>query len=605
MKSIAPWGLLAIGLVTTGYFAQEYAAKNIETDIAMRVDQAVPSGTRHNANLIVSGRDITISGVLHDTSEHDDLIAKLSTLEGARLVRASDIEFLPVAQPYQAVVVKDENGTSVQTTLPDEKIATDIGRSFQGNASMTHSLASGMPNPEWPSQVVAMASVLSNMETGKAELRDKTIKLSGKATERSDQERFESFEKSLPDGYTLDMSDVEYPEPYDVVLTKDAEGLVTISGLAPEDTKIETLTSVLNLSQITSNDLQAIADGDAAEIEEKIEKIAPVLALMKSYAVAVQQVPEASVTVTGVVLPNVDLDNFARARSAANLNAADLQMPRPFDVQFSLDAVKGAQLVGLAPEGFDPKALAESLGIPNINTDQFEIGGRGDSTELSEQISGLKPVLEDVETLEVGLEGAEGASPEVKAETLPNADPERVANLLKDVFVTLTEVDVAPTKTVYTDGQTRINGITGVKEQYQSGYWVPLITVTDASIAGCKAITDSILENRQIVFKSAVAKLDPSARVVINRLAGVIMSCFEQTPLKVELSGHTDSDGLEEANLLLSIERVNTVRDALATRGVDLLRVLAVGYGETRPIASNDTPEGRERNRRTEFDWLN
>ena len=92
---------------------------------------------------------------------------------------------------------------------------------------------------------------------------------------------------------------------------------------------------------------------------------------------------------------------------------------------------------------------------------------------------------------------------------------------------------------------------------------------------------------------------------MINRLAGVIISCFDQTPLKVELSGHTDSQGFDADNLLLSIERVNTVRDALATRGVDLLRMLAVGYGETQPIADNETAEGRRANRRTEFEWLN
>ncbi len=605
MRNTAPWIFLIAGLATTGYFAREYAATSIQSDISAHVKQAVPEGTRHNAKIDVSGRDITVSGLLHDTAEHDALIKTLSELRGNRVVRTDDITFLPVAAPFQGTVTKGPNGTTVETVLPDEKIASQIGRSFQGNADMKHALASGMPDDEWPAQLVAMASVLSHMENGSATLEGTKITLSGRASTRAAQQRFENFENTLPAGYSLNMASVDYPEPYNITLNKSPDGTVSFSGLAPKETQASAISDVLNISEYDAANLENTADGDLSEVVEKLTQVAPVLALMKSYDVTFKQLPEASVVVTGAVLPNVDLEEFAAIRSAAKLDAADLQMPRPFDVQFSLDAVKGAQLVGLAPEGFDPEQLAANLGIPKINTDKFEIGARGDSAELSDQISGLKPVLEDVETLEVGLESATDQGPQVKAETLPNADPERVANLLKDVFVTLTEVDVAPTKNVYVDGQQRINGITGVKEQYQAGYWVPLVTVTDPTIAGCKVITDAILKDRQIAFKSAVAKLDPSARVVINRLAGVIISCFDQTPLKVELSGHTDSQGFDADNLLLSIERVNTVRDALATRGVDLLRMLAVGYGETQPIADNETAEGRRANRRTEFEWLN
>ena len=57
-------------------------------------------------------------------------------------------------------------------------------------------------------------------------------------------------------------------------------------------------------------------------------------------------------------------------------------------------------------------------------------------------------------------------------------------------------------------------------------------------------------------------------------------------------------------NMLLSIRRVNSVRDALVARGIALARILTVGYGETKPIADNATSEGRRKNRRTEFSWL-
>ena len=172
------------------------------------------------------------------------------------------------------------------------------------------------------------------------------------------------------------------------------------------------------------------------------------------------------------------------------------------------------------------------------------------------------------------------------------------------LFNVAKEPEVAVTKNTYENGQIRINGITGIKERYFDGYWMPLVAVTGASAENCRKVTDSILKKDQIEFASGKADLDPSARVVINRLAGVVGSCFDQTDLDVELGGHTDDQGDANANMLLSILRVNSVRDALVSRGIALARILTVGYGETRPIADNSTPEGRRTNRRTEFSWL-
>jgi len=515
-----------------------------------------------------------------------------------------DVTFLPVAKPYQAGLTKGENGIEIKATLPDERTATDFAQSAGKHSSFEYTLASGMPDADWTQRLLDAKPLLDDLEAGSVQLVDKVLVVTGKAIERSAQDDFKVYGDSLADGYTLDYSAVKFPEPFNFNISRSSEGSVTLAGLAPKGTDLQQLISAFD-GDVNTQGLKLEADGEPSDVLDKLAAIAPVLADLKTFDVAFNQLKTPTFDVTGAVLPNADLEQFATNRTAAKLDNADIEMPRPFDVQFSLDATKGAQLVGLAPEGFDAQALAESLGLPKINTDDFGVGARGDSDALSEQISGLKPVLEDVETLEVGLEGVEDSKPDVKAETLPNADPERVAGFLKDIFVNLTEVDVAPTKNVYTNGQQRVNGITGVKEQYQSGYWIPLVTVTDASQAACKSITDSILEDRQIEFKSGLAKLDASSRVVINRLAGVVSSCLEQTPLLVELGGHTDSDGEELANLNLSIERVNVVSDALVIRGVDPERIEAIGYGEIRPIADNATPEGRRKNRRTEFDWLN
>jgi outer membrane protein OmpA-like peptidoglycan-associated protein len=69
----------------------------------------------------------------------------------------------------------------------------------------------------------------------------------------------------------------------------------------------------------------------------------------------------------------------------------------------------------------------------------------------------------------------------------------------------------------------------------------------------------------------------------------------------VEVEGHTDSDGDDQANLALSVSRAEAVVDALIERGVSPDRLYAVGYGESLPIASNETKAGKQANRRIAF----
>lgn len=84
-----------------------------------------------------------------------------------------------------------------------------------------------------------------------------------------------------------------------------------------------------------------------------------------------------------------------------------------------------------------------------------------------------------------------------------------------------------------------------------------------------------------------------------------LFSLLKESPtLRMEISGHTDGKGSAAGNLTLSQERANSVVAWLVGKGISPDRLVAKGYGLTRPIASNDTEEGRKQNRRTEFEIL-
>ena len=75
----------------------------------------------------------------------------------------------------------------------------------------------------------------------------------------------------------------------------------------------------------------------------------------------------------------------------------------------------------------------------------------------------------------------------------------------------------------------------------------------------------------------------------------------EHEDLKLSIEGHTDSDGEKARNQELSEKRAAAVKDALVERGIESSRLKTKGYGESKPVDSNSTPEGKANNRSVEF----
>ena len=116
--------------------------------------------------------------------------------------------------------------------------------------------------------------------------------------------------------------------------------------------------------------------------------------------------------------------------------------------------------------------------------------------------------------------------------------------------------------------------------------------------ARCRQEIAERLSEDRIGFAVAAAALEPDSGPLIDALAEILARCPE---VAVEIAGHTDSDGSEAANRRLSQERAAAVRQALTERGIAAERLSAVGYGQAQPVAPNDTPENKARNRRIEL----
>lgn len=111
----------------------------------------------------------------------------------------------------------------------------------------------------------------------------------------------------------------------------------------------------------------------------------------------------------------------------------------------------------------------------------------------------------------------------------------------------------------------------------------------------------SVIVLRNIFFDFDKATLRPESA---NELERLIKLLNDNPGIKIELGSHTDSKGSDEYNMKLSDNRSKSVVDYLINKGISSSRLVAKGYGETKPIDTNDTDAGRQNNRRTEFKIL-
>jgi outer membrane protein OmpA-like peptidoglycan-associated protein len=101
-----------------------------------------------------------------------------------------------------------------------------------------------------------------------------------------------------------------------------------------------------------------------------------------------------------------------------------------------------------------------------------------------------------------------------------------------------------------------------------------------------------------ILFDVNKSSLQPTAQTNLQKLS-TILNKYPDTQILIE--GHTDSDGNEDYNMDLSLRRANSVQNYMTSQQVQPIRMHTQGYGETQPVASNETVEGKAQNRRVEI----
>jgi OOP family OmpA-OmpF porin len=204
--------------------------------------------------------------------------------------------------------------------------------------------------------------------------------------------------------------------------------------------------------------------------------------------------------------------------------------------------------------------LRETYGAANV-VDQIEVGSVATPPNWSANVQKLLgPQLKEISKGQLKIDGTQI---DVKGEVPNEAQRQQIASDMANAL--------NPTYTIH-------NGLR-----------------VSASEQG---LLDSTLANRTIEFETGSATLAPEGRAILDQMASVLAKMPGKT---VEIIGHTDNSGSRASNIALSQARADAVKGYLVSKGVGPRSMATMGVGPDQPIASNDTEEGRARNRRIEF----
>ena len=238
------------------------------------------------------------------------------------------------------------------------------------------------------------------------------------------------------------------------------------------------------------------------------------------------------------------------------------------------------ELVEPALEAFDPSYL----------TNQIDTTAPTAQADWLEPVAGLLPQLAELSQPSLDIVDRQITL----AGTAPSrGSHDRLVNLAIDAFSDYTvvervEVDISPDPVAMPDDDARVT--TDDRPEPAA--------LTARNVSGPLARSLAALDSERLAFESGSDVLTSNSAERLDELADLFI---DHPDITVEIEGHTDATGSAELNLSLSQKRASAVKRALVDRGVQADRLIAYGYGEGVPLASNATAEGRARNRRIEF----
>ena len=505
----------------------------------------------------------------------------------------------PPAPDYKFSAMKTTDGSVIlEGFAPDEETAealraaaSDVGtRPVEGALTV----ADGMPDSGWPDRVRAGLDALARTESGLLVVSDTDVALTAAVDTNDD---LASLQAGIGADWNTNITVLNPPPAADVTIELDPDGGLTAVGVLPEGLDSGSFAAMLPGMDVAGLDPESV--GSAIDWSGAAEALNIVLPRLET---ATARIRETELSIAGRLRRGFSSDGSAAAVKTVMPDdwTLDLNLTESAPLSGMVFSKRGSEMIlsGVLPQGLSEEDALAMAG-ENASGEALASAGAGDAETWRKVLAGLTPGLEPF--VNATGEITEG-NVNVDGVLKPGYRAGEVQTWLSDQLSTDWEVALSASETEANEGDARRNLESGENETFRSGYWLPDVDFA-VSTEACRTQIDSALSREPIQFVTGSAEIDQQGRRLLNRLAAVAVRCLNSSVMRLEIAGHTDAQGNDNNNQVLSERRAEAVRNALADRGVRPEAMTTRGFGETRPLASNNTAEGRARNRRIEFVW--
>jgi OOP family OmpA-OmpF porin len=577
------------------------------------------------SKISVAADGVEVTAIATSDAEKRTLESELARLRPEGMALAINISApRPVITPFTLRFVKDAEGARFDACSADTEaarariLAAAVTAGVEGKATCTVGL--GVPSPRWADAAEAAIRAIAAIGQGTVTFSDADISLV--AAEGSDQASFDravgELKAALPQVFSLDAT---LPKPATAAAAGPAEFTATLSPEGKVDLRGR-LTDDLQRAAVDSVAQAEFGAGNvynATRLDSELPDGWPVRVLAGMEALAELDegallVREDTVEVSGITGSLNARDRISQILSGKLGQGQGFKvsvtydeerdplaaLPTPQECLATIDGLLAQQKITFPPGSAEIDAATGQLmtrladALNECAAMPLEIAGHTDSQGSEDGNRALSQAR--AEAVLLALQGRRVEVSEMRAvgygESRPIADNETEAGRDANRRIEFTLIGAAPAPAVTADAEADTPAAAA-----DDGTTIAALS-PPADGAGCVANITTLLAKDKITFDPGSDEISDVSIPLIEALSALLQQC---PGVPIEVAGHTDSQGTERNNLTLSEDRAKAVLVALLGTGVDVSTLKAVGYGETKPIADNDTEDGREANRRIEF----
>ncbi len=591
--------ILAIVVAAAGCVAVAFWAKDrIETVTQNDLNLALSQSGHEWTNVTVDGLSAQLIGTAPDEATRFAALSVAGTVvDASRLIDSMDVIAAAAIQApdFSIEILNNEDGISLIGLAPlesDPESITDSVTAIAGDASVSDLLeVADFPVPEgWPQTLAYGIDVLDTLPRSKISIAPGRLTIKAVAASQDDKERLEQrLERNKPNGVRLSLN-ITAPRPVVAPFTLraviDENGRRFDACTADSEPALGRIRKAANDAGITGGSSCILGLGTPST--QWGEASAAALNALAALEGGIVTLSNADVTIVGTETTSESLfertvgDLQAALPPVFSLNAV---LPRPAETPAQGSSAPAEFLATRSPEG------------------QVQLRGRlGDAT--------TKAAVESFAAAQFGankIYAATRLNPDV-----PKGWPKRVIVALEALGRLHNGVANVTEDTISIRGATGdenaqaeitrlLSATLGGAARYELDVSYSEKLDELASIPTpeeCVQMLNDTGNTRKITFAPGSTDIEDDAQDTIDAIAEVLRNC---QGVPIEIGGHTDSQGRDVMNEQLSQARADAVLNAIMARRVLVSGLSARGYGETKPIADNETEDGREANRRIEF----